>query len=71
MPLCVVKILLLCLFLRLSLSLSLSLTLSLSQQTPLHTAAKYGNDFTMKDLVNLGALKNIKDKDGVSKIIRF
>ena len=37
----------------------------LSQQTPLHTAAKDGNEFTMKGLVGLGADINIKDKDRV------
>ena len=37
----------------------------LSQQTPMHTAAKDGNEFTMKGLVGLGADINIRDKDGV------
>ena len=39
--------------------------LSLPQQTPMHTAAKDGNQFTMEGLVNLGAAINIKDNDGV------
>ena len=38
---------------------------SLSQQTPMHTAAKDGNEFTMKGLVKLGGDINIKDNDGV------
>ena len=33
----------------------------------MHTAAKHGNEFTMKGLVKLGADMNIKDKDGVSE----
>ena len=41
--------------------------LSLSQQTPMHTAAKNGNKFTMEVLDDLGADMNIKDIDGVSK----
>ena len=40
---------------------------SLSQQTPMHTAAKEGNEYTMEGLVKLGADINIKDKDGVSE----
>ena len=35
----------------------------------MHTAAKDGNKFTMKVLYDLGTDINIKDKDGVSKII--
>ena len=38
-----------------------------SQQTPLHTAAKVGNEYTMRELVKLGANMNIKDNDGVSE----
>ena len=38
---------------------------SLSQQTPMHTAAKDGNEFTMKGLFKLGADVNIEDKNGV------
>ena len=41
--------------------------LSLSQQTPMHTAAKNANKFTMEVLHYLGADMNIKDMDGVSK----
>ena len=41
--------------------------LSLSQQTPMHTAAKNANKFTMEVLDDLGADMNIKDIDGVSK----
>ena len=48
---------------------SLSLSLSLSQQTPLHTAAEDGNQYTMDGLVKLGADINLKDKDGVSETI--
>ena len=33
----------------------------------MHTAAKDGNEYTMKGLVELGADMNIKDKKGVSK----
>ena len=40
--------------------------LSLSQQTPMHTAAKVGNKFTMEGLFELGADINIKDNDGVN-----
>ena len=40
---------------------------SLSQQTPMHTAAKEGNEYTMKGLVKLGADINIKDNGGVSE----
>ena len=35
----------------------------------MHTAAKDGNECTMKDLVKLGADINIKDNDGVSKTL--
>ena len=45
----------------------LPLTFSLCQQTPMHTAAKDGNEFTMKGLHKLGADINIKDNDGVSE----
>ena len=41
----------------------------LSQQTPMHTAAKDGNEFTMKGLRELGAYINIEDKNGVSEFI--
>ena len=40
-----------------------------SQQTPLHTAAKVGNEYTMRELVELGANMNIKDNDGVSETV--
>ena len=50
------------------LTFSLSLSLSLSQQTPMHTAAKNGNEFTLKVLVELGADINIKDNDWVTLI---
>ena len=43
--------------------------LYLSQQTPMHTAAKDGNKFTIEVLDDLGADTDIKDKDGVSKTI--
>jgi len=33
----------------------------------MHTAAKQGNEYTMKCLVKLGADLNIKDKKGVSE----
>ena len=36
-----------------------------SQQTPMHTAAKDGNEFTMKGLVKLGGDIHIRDKDEV------
>ena len=49
--------------------LSQNLSLSLSQQTPMHTAAKDGNEYTMKGLVNLGADINIKDINGVRDTI--
>ena len=39
------------------------------QQTPLHTAANIGNEYTMDGLVKLGADINIKDKDGVSETL--
>ena len=42
---------------------------SLSQQTPMHSAAKEGNDYTLKELVKLGADINIKDNHGVSEIL--
>ena len=42
---------------------------SLSQQTPMHTAAKEGNEYTMDGLVKLGADIYIKDKDGVSETL--
>ena len=45
----------------------LHFSLSLSQQTPMHTAAKDGNEYTMKGLVKLGADINIKDNEGVRK----
>ena len=32
----------------------------------MHTAAREGNEYTMKGLVMVGADINIKDKDGVS-----
>ena len=35
----------------------------------MHTAAKNGNQYTMKGLIDLGADINIKDKDGVSETI--
>ena len=35
----------------------------------MHTAAKTGNEYTMEGLVELGAHKNIKDKDGVSETL--
>ena len=40
-----------------------------SQQTPLHTAAKVGNEYTMREFVDLGANMNIKDNDGVSETV--
>ena len=40
-----------------------------SQQTPMHTAAKVGNEYTMRELVKLGANMNIKDNDGVSETV--
>ena len=43
--------------------------LSLSQQTPMHTAAKIGNEYTMDYLVKLEADMDIKDKDGVSETV--
>ena len=43
--------------------------LTLHQQTPMHTAAKNGNEFIMKSLVKLGADINIKDNDGVRESI--
>ena len=33
----------------------------------MHTAAKDGNEYTMKGLVKLGADLNVKDNDGVSE----
>ena len=35
----------------------------------MHTAAKEGNEYTMKGLFKLGADINIKDKDGVSETL--
>ena len=35
----------------------------------MHTAANYGNEFTMKGFVKLGADINIQDKSGVSETI--
>ena len=35
----------------------------------MHTAAKDGNEYTMKGLIRLGADITIKDKDGVSETI--
>ena len=46
-----------------------TLSLSFSQQTPLHTAAKQGNQYTVHGLIKLGAKVNIKDKLGVSETI--
>ena len=46
----------------------LKICLSFSQQTPMHTAAKHGNIFTMEGLVELGADINIKDNNGVNNI---
>ena len=48
---------------------TVSQNLSFTQQTPMHTAAKDGDEYTMKGLVNLGADINIKDKDGVRETI--
>ena len=41
----------------------------LSQQTPMHTATKEGNEYTVDGLVKLGADINIKDKSGVSETL--
>ena len=37
------------------------------QQTPLHIAASKGRDYTVEFLLEKGADKNIKDKEGVSE----
>ena len=47
----------------------LSYNFPLYQQTPMHTAAKNGNEFIRKGLIMLGADINIKDKNGVSETI--
>ena len=39
----------------------------LYQQTPMHTAAKKGHEYTVKGLVKQRADINIKDNDGVSE----
>ena len=44
------------------------LFLTLHQQTPMHTAAKNGDEFILKGLVKLGADINIKDNDGVMRL---
>ena len=52
---------------KVSLIITETTVFSLSKQTPMHTAAKEGNEYTMKGLVKLGAAINIKDKNGVSE----
>ena len=40
--------------------------ISLYQQTPMHSAANEGNEYTIEGLVAQGADINIKDRNGVS-----
>ena len=40
-----------------------------SQQTPVHTAAKEGHEYTMKELAKLRAATNIKDNVSETRII--